>query len=161
MQELCLFNFGEFQEFIYLFVSVQDRHLNLVRKDSHSTEDIVTLMLHQRCSIEKAMALDFSRQSKVKISVSLSLFLSLSYLIWRIYRYLYTFQINELKLLVLQQQSYIQKLELQNKEMDMVLQGLLFPADEVRCILVNNQMKMRFIWHLGIITHHNCTEYYE
>lgn len=81
MQELCLFNFGEFQEFIYLFVSVQDRHLNLVRKDSHSTEDIVTLMLHQRCSIEKAMALDFSRQSKVKISVSLSLSLSLSYLI--------------------------------------------------------------------------------
>lgn len=52
---------------IHLFVSVQDRHLNLVRKDSHSTEDIVTLMLHQRCSIEKAMALDFSRQSKVKI----------------------------------------------------------------------------------------------
>ncbi|XP_011415813.2 uncharacterized protein [Magallana gigas] len=82
--------------------NMQDRHLNLVRKDSHSTEDIVTLMLHQRCSIEKAMALDFSRQSKI----------------------------NELKLLVLQQQSYIQKLELQNKEMDMVLQGLLFPADE-------------------------------
>lgn len=99
-------------------------------------------------------------QSK-NICLSFALSLSLSYLIWRIYRYPYTFQINELKLLVLQQQSYIQKLELQNKEMDMVLQGLLFPADEVRSILVNNQMKIRFIWHLGIITHHNCTEYYE
>ncbi|XP_078332338.1 uncharacterized protein LOC144625427 isoform X2 [Crassostrea virginica] len=82
--------------------NMQDRHLNIVKKTPHTTEDIVTLMLHQRCSIEKAMALDFSRQSKI----------------------------NELKLLVLQQQGYIQKLELQNKEMDMVLQGLLFPADE-------------------------------
>lgn len=105
------------------------------------------------------MALDFSRQSKVKISVSLSLFLSLSlyYLIWRIYRYLYTFQINELKLLVLQQQSYIQKLELQNKEMDMVLQGLLFPADEVRSILVNNQMKIRYYLAFG---HYHTSQLY-
>ncbi|XP_061176610.1 uncharacterized protein LOC133185427 [Saccostrea echinata] len=81
---------------------MQDRHLNKVKKDVHSTEDIVDLMLHQRCSIEKAMAQDFSRQSKI----------------------------HELKLLVLQQQSYVQKLELQNKEMDLVLRGLLFSTDE-------------------------------
>ncbi|XP_062581188.1 uncharacterized protein LOC134242997 [Saccostrea cucullata] len=81
---------------------MQDRHLNKVKKDVHSTEDIVDLMLHQRCSIEKAMALDFSRQSKI----------------------------NEQKLVVLQQQRYIQKLELQLKDMDLVLRGLLFSADE-------------------------------
>ena len=66
-----------FVDFNMLYTSVQDRHLNIVKKTPHTTEDIVTLMLHQRCSIEKAMALDFSRQSKVNLSLSLSLSLSL------------------------------------------------------------------------------------
>ena len=72
-----------FVDFNMLYTSVQDRHINIVKKSPHTTEDIVTLMLHQRCSIEKAMALDFSRQSKVNLlslslSLSLSLYLSLS-----------------------------------------------------------------------------------
>ncbi|XP_069106472.1 myosin-7-like [Argopecten irradians] len=62
---------------------------------------LVDILQKRRCDQEHAMALDFSRQLKIA----------------------------ELKMILLKQQSYIQKLELQNKELDGVLRGVLFDPD--------------------------------
>ncbi|XP_060085086.1 uncharacterized protein LOC132564450 [Ylistrum balloti] len=63
--------------------------------------NLVDILQKRRCDQEHAMALDFSRQLKIA----------------------------ELKMVLVRQQSYIQRLELQNKELDGVLRGVLFDPD--------------------------------
>ncbi|XP_021364669.1 uncharacterized protein LOC110457642 [Mizuhopecten yessoensis] len=79
----------------------------LLRKSERSKSldkldnNLVDILQKRRCDQEQAMALDFSRQLKI----------------------------TELKLILVRQQSYIQRLELQNKELDGVLRGVLFDPD--------------------------------
>ncbi|XP_033753384.1 uncharacterized protein LOC117336834 [Pecten maximus] len=77
------------------------RKSELVKTLDKVDNNLVDILQKRRCDQEHAMALDFSRQLKIA----------------------------ELKMILVRQQSYIQRLELQNKELDGVLRGVLFDPD--------------------------------
>ncbi|CAC5416956.1 unnamed protein product [Mytilus coruscus] len=66
--------------------------------DKHKTADVVnSVLMKRRCQEEQAMSLDFARQAKI----------------------------SELKLLIIQQQGYIQRLQLKNAELNSIIRDVL------------------------------------
>lgn len=73
------------------------------QNDRPRTAEIVnSVLMKRRCQEEHAMALDFARQSKI----------------------------SELKLLLIQQQGYIQRLQLKNSELNGVIRDVLYAKSE-------------------------------
>ncbi|XP_052065899.1 uncharacterized protein LOC127705606 [Mytilus californianus] len=67
--------------------------------DKHKTADVVnSVLMKRRCQEEQAMSLDFARQAKI----------------------------SELKLLIIQQQGYIQRLQLKNAELNSIIRDVLY-----------------------------------